>query len=60
MGINMHTKKITDILMLVMWIIQLIFGIVCVANGKEISAGVFICAVIICILHYAGELLTEN
>jgi len=56
----MHTKKITDILMLVMWIIQLIFGIVCVANGKEISAGVFICAVIICILHYAGELLTEN
>ena len=49
-------KKFTNILMLGIWIFQLVFGIVNIVNGTNINPWIFICAVIICIIHYIQEI----
>lgn len=48
-------KKITNAFMLAIWIFQLIYGIVHIVNGTNIHPFIFICAVIICIIHYIEE-----
>ena len=49
-------NKSMNILMLGIWIFQLVFGIVKAANGTNIHPSVFVCAVLICIMHYIEKI----
>lgn len=53
-------KKTVNIICLVVWSIALILGIIGAINGTEISPVSYICAVLICIMHYTEELLNEK
>lgn len=48
--------KFMNGLCLGIWIFQLVFGIVAACGKVTISPIVFICAVLICILHYTKEM----
>lgn len=49
-----------NIFMLLIWLSQLAFGIISLINGTPIHPFVFICAVIVCIVHYLTEIFSEN
>lgn len=49
-------NQFTNILMLGIWIVQLVFGIVNAVNGTKINPFIFICAVVVCIIHYIQEI----
>lgn len=51
-------NRFMNIIMLGIWIFQLVYGIVNVVNGTNINPIVFICAVLICILHYIEEIFS--
>lgn len=50
------TNLIMNIFCLIIWVAQLIKGIVMAAQGETVNPLVFICAVLICVLFYAKEL----
>lgn len=45
-----------DMFCLIVWIIILIINTAKIFKGEEINPGVFICAVGICILHFAERI----
>ena len=45
-----------DMFCLIIWIIQLIDGTVKVFKDEKVNPCVFICAVLICILHYVERI----
>ena len=53
-------RKTMNTICLVIWSIDLIFGVICMVVDTEISPVSYICAVLICIMHYAEELLNEK
>ena len=53
-------RKTKNIICLVIWSIALILGVICMVIDTEISPVSYICAVLICIMHYAEELLDEK
>lgn len=52
----MNMNKFVDICMLAIWICQLVYGIVSAINGVDVNAGVFICAVIVCICYFLDKI----
>jgi hypothetical protein len=53
-------QKHTNVICLVIWIISLIYGIVCAVNGTRITPVSYVFATMICVLHYVEELLDEK
>lgn len=49
-------NRFMSVLMLGIWIFQLIFGFIDIANGTNINPWIFVCAVAICIIHYIQEI----
>lgn len=47
-----------NIFCLICWIIMLIEGLIRIAKKKEINKVAYICAMIVCILHYLGRIGT--
>ena len=45
-----------DIVCLLIWIFQLVLGIKALLTGEEINPLIFLCAVMVCILHYLQEI----
>lgn len=52
-------NKFMNVLCLIIWIAQLIFGISNAITGTPVSTGAFICATIVCILFYISELIRK-
>ena len=48
--------KVMNIICLLIWCFQLVYGIVQIVNNKPIDPIVFICAVLICIINYLNEI----
>lgn len=46
-----------NLVCLVIWIAQFIFGIMAACGKATVHPVVFICAVIVCILHYLEEIV---
>lgn len=46
-----------NIVCLLIWIFQLVLGIRALVTGEQIPPLMFLCAVMICILHYLQEVL---
>lgn len=50
-------KKTFDIICLVLWTIQLVIAIAAVCGLVTVNPICYICAVVICIMHYVYELV---
>lgn len=50
-------SKIFDLLCLFIWIFQFGLGLHWIASGTPINPVLYIIAVLMCILHYVGELM---
>lgn len=46
-------------LCLFIWIFELVYGFNKLTNDQYIHPAIFICAVIVCIMHYIGEIANE-
>lgn len=46
--------------MLKIWMFQLLYGIIYAIAGKEIHPAIYICAVLVCIIHYVSEIIKES
>lgn len=46
-----------DIICLLIWIFQLVLGTKALLTGEEIHPLIFLCAVMVCIMHYLQEIL---
>lgn len=44
-------------LCLFIWLLQLVYGIGYIIADKHVHPAVFICAVLVCIFHYVGEII---
>lgn len=53
-------NRFRNIFMLVVWVLGFIYGIVSAYCKIEISPAIFICAVLICIMHYLENLIDER
>lgn len=53
-------NRLRNIFMLAVWILGLIYGVVAVCCKIEISPVIFICAVLICIMHYLENVIDER
>lgn len=53
----MNADKVINVICLVLWITQLVFGILAVCGVVTVSPIAFICAVLICILHYIEKIV---
>lgn len=49
-------NKFMSTFMLTIWIFQLVFGFVNISNGTNINPWIFVCAVVVCIIHYIQEI----
>ena len=52
-------KKFCDVFCLVVWLVQLGITISWVINSTPVKPFLYLLAVLICILHYVGELIKE-
>ena len=50
-------NRFTNLFMLGIWIFQLIFGVIAICGKVTIPPVLFICAAMICIMHYLEELI---
>lgn len=50
-------EKVLNIICLIIWILNLIFGVRSMMIGEPVNEVIYICAVLICILYYIRELL---
>lgn len=55
----MKFKRICDWICLVLWIVQLVTAIVWCFTDHSVSPLTFSCSVLICVMHYAEELLED-
>jgi len=51
--------KMLNILSLIIWLCWFAQGIYCCVKNKEVDKYMFLLAVFICILYYAGEILAQ-
>lgn len=51
-----NTKRIIDVVCLVLWITQLVFAIIATCGAATVTPVMYSCSVIICIFHYICEL----
>lgn len=49
--------KIMNVSCLIIWIIQLVLAVACTITDTPINHILYIIAVLMCILHYIGELV---
>lgn len=52
-------KKFIDILCLIIWVFQFVFGILAACGKVTISPIVFICATLFCVTFYVFEILKD-
>jgi len=46
-----------DVFCLIIWILWLVDGICCYVKKKDINKIAYFCAVLICILHFLGNII---
>ncbi len=56
----MVIEKVLNIICLIIWMLNLIFGIHSMMIGEPVNEIVYICAVLICILYYIKELFQKR
>lgn len=52
-------KKIMDMLCLIIWVSQFVFGILAACGKVTITPASFICATLVCILYYIAEIIRD-
>lgn len=44
---------------LLIWIFQLVYGFVCIFNNVPVNSVVYMCAVVVCIMHYIASIIED-
>ena len=47
--------KVMNVICLLIWCFQFVYGIVQIVSNKPINPYIFICAVLVCIVNYLNE-----
>lgn len=47
--------KVMNVICLLIWIFNLVCGIANIVNNEPVSPTLYICAVVVCIIYYLGE-----